>query len=79
MKKPFLYILFTFLSLISLTTTAQDFTIQQADKYFARTYYAKAIPQAGKPTFEISEEDMEMGMGIHGEPGVWRGKLRTAD
>ncbi|MAN27344.1 MULTISPECIES: OmpA family protein [Mesonia] len=44
MKKPFLYILFTFLSLISLTTTAQDFTIQQADKYFARTYYAKAIP-----------------------------------
>ena len=37
------------------------------------------IPQAGKPTFEISEEDMEMGMGIHGEPGVWRGKLRTAD
>ena len=22
---------------------------------------------------------MEMGMGIHGEPGVWRGKLRTAD
>ena len=37
------------------------------------------IPQAGKPTFEISEEDMEMGMGIHGEPGVWRGKLKTAD
>ena len=37
------------------------------------------IPQAGKPTFEISDEDMEMGMGIHGEPGVWRGKLRTAD
>ena len=22
---------------------------------------------------------MEMGMGIHGEPGVWRGKLRSAD
>ena len=37
------------------------------------------IPQAGNPTFEISEEDMEMGMGIHGEPGVWRGILRTAD
>ena len=37
------------------------------------------IPQAGKPTFEISDEDMEMGMGIHGEPGVWRGKLKTAD
>ncbi|NLE46526.1 MAG: dihydroxyacetone kinase subunit DhaK [Chloroflexi bacterium] len=38
-----------------------------------------AIPQAGKPTFEIADDEMEMGMGIHGEPGVWRGKLRTAD
>ncbi|WP_187430321.1 PTS-dependent dihydroxyacetone kinase 2, dihydroxyacetone-binding subunit DhaK [Roseobacter fucihabitans] len=37
------------------------------------------VPQAGKPTFEIADEDMEMGMGIHGEPGVWRGKLQTAD
>jgi phosphoenolpyruvate---glycerone phosphotransferase subunit DhaK len=37
------------------------------------------VPQAGKPTFEINEDDMEMGMGIHGEPGVWRGKLRKAD
>jgi len=37
------------------------------------------LPEAGKPTFDISEEDMEMGMGIHGEPGVWRGKLKTAD
>ena len=37
------------------------------------------VPQAGKPTFEISEDEMEMGMGIHGEPGVWRGKIKTAD
>lgn len=37
------------------------------------------VPQAGKPTFEISDDEMEMGMGIHGEPGVWRGKLQTAD
>jgi phosphoenolpyruvate---glycerone phosphotransferase subunit DhaK len=37
------------------------------------------VPQAGKPTFTIGEDEMEMGMGIHGEPGVWRGKLRTAD
>ena len=37
------------------------------------------VPQAGRPTFEIGEEEMEMGMGIHGEPGVWRGKLRKAD
>jgi dihydroxyacetone kinase-like protein len=37
------------------------------------------VPQAGKPTFEIGEDEMEMGMGIHGEPGVWRGKLKSAD
>ena len=37
------------------------------------------VPQAGKPGFEIGENEMEMGMGIHGEPGVWRGKLKKAD
>jgi dihydroxyacetone kinase-like protein len=37
------------------------------------------VPQAGKPTFQIGENEMEMGMGIHGEPGVWRGQLRPAD
>lgn len=37
------------------------------------------VPQAGKPTFEIADDEMEMGMGIHGEPGVWRGKLKSAD
>ena len=37
------------------------------------------VPQSGKPTFVIADDEMEMGMGIHGEPGVWRGKLRSAD
>lgn len=37
------------------------------------------VPQAGKPTFEIADDEIEMGMGIHGEPGVWRGKLKSAD
>jgi dihydroxyacetone kinase-like protein len=37
------------------------------------------IPQAGKPTFEIGENEMEMGMGIHGEPGIWRAEIRPAD
>jgi dihydroxyacetone kinase-like protein len=37
------------------------------------------VPQSGKPTFTIGDDEMEMGMGIHGEPGVWRGKLRKAD
>jgi phosphoenolpyruvate---glycerone phosphotransferase subunit DhaK len=37
------------------------------------------IPEVGKPTFEIGENEMEIGMGIHGEPGVRRGPLKTAD
>ena len=37
------------------------------------------VPAAGKPTFEIGDDEMEIGMGIHGEPGVRRGKLESAD
>jgi phosphoenolpyruvate---glycerone phosphotransferase subunit DhaK len=37
------------------------------------------VPQVGKPTFTIGEDEMEIGMGIHGEQGVRRGKLQTAD
>jgi dihydroxyacetone kinase-like protein len=37
------------------------------------------IPAAGKPTFTIAEDEMEVGMGIHGEPGLERTKLKKAD
>ncbi len=37
------------------------------------------IPAAGKPTFELPDGQMEIGMGIHGEPGVRRGALEPAD
>ena len=37
------------------------------------------VPLAGKPTFDIGDTEMEMGMGLHGEPGIWRDKLKTAD
>lgn len=37
------------------------------------------VPAAGRPTFAIGEDEMEIGMGIHGEPGVRRGKLEPAD
>lgn len=37
------------------------------------------VPQAGRPTFELGEGEMEMGMGIHGEPGIWRDALKPAD
>lgn len=37
------------------------------------------LPAAGKPTFELDEDEMEIGIGIHGEPGVHRGPLETAN
>jgi phosphoenolpyruvate---glycerone phosphotransferase subunit DhaK len=37
------------------------------------------LPAVGKPTFNVPDGEMELGMGIHGEPGVRRGPLETAD
>lgn len=36
------------------------------------------VPAAGKPTFDLAEDEMEMGVGIHGEPGRRRVKLKPA-
>jgi dihydroxyacetone kinase len=37
------------------------------------------LPAVGKPNFEIADGEMEIGMGLHGEPGVHRGELQSAD
>ncbi len=37
-----------------------------------------AVPAAGKPTFDIGDNEMEIGIGIHGEPGRHRMNLKTA-
>ncbi|RKX80461.1 MAG: dihydroxyacetone kinase subunit DhaK [Spirochaetes bacterium] len=37
------------------------------------------VPEIGKPTFTIEDGQMEIGMGIHGEPGIDKGPLKTAD
>ena len=37
------------------------------------------VPAAGKPTFTLGEDEMEIGMGIHGEAGIQRGPLQSAD
>ena len=37
------------------------------------------IPTSNKPSFVLADDEIEMGMGIHGEPGIWRDKLRSAD
>jgi len=36
------------------------------------------IPASGKPIFSLPENEMEIGMGLHGEPGVQRGPMRSA-
>ncbi len=36
------------------------------------------VPMAGKPTFELGDDEMEIGIGIHGEPGRRRVKLAPA-
>jgi dihydroxyacetone kinase-like protein len=37
------------------------------------------VPHAGKPTFDLPEDEMEIGIGIHGEPGRKRMKIKPAD
>lgn len=37
------------------------------------------VPAKGTPTFELGEDEMEYGVGIHGEPGICREKAATAD
>ena len=37
------------------------------------------VPAAGKPTFDIGADEMEFGVGIHGEPGRKREKIKTAN
>lgn len=37
------------------------------------------VPRVGKPGFSIADDEMEIGMGIHGETGIRRGKLEPAD
>jgi dihydroxyacetone kinase-like protein len=40
---------------------------------------AGSIPETGEPTFELPDDEIEIGMGLHGEPGVSREKLLPAD
>lgn len=36
------------------------------------------VPGSSEPTFSLGAGEMEMGIGIHGEPGIWRDQLKTA-
>ncbi|SHE31720.1 dihydroxyacetone kinase subunit DhaK [Clostridium fallax] len=37
------------------------------------------VPAAGKPNFTLADDEVEIGIGIHGEPGTHREKIKTAD
>lgn len=71
----------------SIAETGEDLAACKAlgDKINAQTasigvaFTSCTVPAAGKPTFEISDNDIEMGVGIHGEPGRKREAMREAD
>jgi dihydroxyacetone kinase-like protein len=37
------------------------------------------VPESGIAAFDVPDGEIEFGMGIHGEPGIWRGPLKSAD
>src|ERR1700676_3919111 len=43
------------------------------------SFSAGTSPAVGKPSFELGEQEMELGLGIHGEPGVKRMPMQPAD
>ena len=43
------------------------------------SFSAGTSPSVGKPSFELGDDEMELGLGIHGEPGVTRTHLQSAD
>jgi dihydroxyacetone kinase-like protein len=64
-------------SLEEVTLTAQK--AADACRSIGMALSPCTVPQAGRPTFQLGEDEMEMGMGIHGEPGIWRDKIKPAD
>ena len=61
----------------SCCALAQRVNAQSASMGVALT--SCTVPAAGKPTFDIAENEIEMGVGIHGEPGRKRMMLVSAD
>ncbi len=65
------------LDLIKVKTVAQKVIDNVRSMGFAFT--SCTVPAKGTPTFELADDEMEFGVGIHGEPGIVREKLVTAD
>ncbi|AHF77415.1 PTS-dependent dihydroxyacetone kinase [Sodalis praecaptivus] len=63
-------------SLAEVTATAEKAVA--ACRSIGVALSACVVPESGRPAFSLTEDEMEFGMGIHGEPGIWRGKIRPA-
>jgi dihydroxyacetone kinase-like protein len=61
------------------TVTALCQKVQDNVRSMGMALTSCTVPAAGKPTFELGDDEMEIGIGIHGEPGRTRMKLATAD
>ncbi|HKF85913.1 MAG TPA: dihydroxyacetone kinase subunit DhaK, partial [Candidatus Limnocylindrales bacterium] len=61
------------------TVTALCQKVQDNVRSMGMALTSCTVPAAGKPTFEIGDDEMEVGVGIHGEPGRTRTKIATAD
>jgi dihydroxyacetone kinase-like protein len=61
------------------TVTALAKKVNQNGRSMGMALTSCIVPAAGKVTFEIADDEMEMGIGIHGEPGRERTKLKSAD
>jgi dihydroxyacetone kinase-like protein len=61
------------------TVTALCQKVQDNVRSMGMALTSCTVPAAGKPTFELAEDEMEIGIGIHGEPGRSREKLASAD
>jgi dihydroxyacetone kinase len=65
------------LELIQVKNVAQKVINNVRTIGFALT--SCTVPAKGSPTFKIEEDEIEFGVGIHGEPGIAREKIATAD
>ena len=61
------------------TVTALCQKVQDNVRSMGMALTSCTVPAAGKPTFELGDDEMEIGIGIHGEPGRTRSKIATAD
>jgi len=64
-------------SLAEVTALAKKVNAQARSMGMALT--SCTVPHVGKPTFALPEDEMEVGVGIHGEPGRTRMKVKPAD